>query len=468
MAGSNPTDCQQLQALEEGPPVAVAIADHGFGRQNLPPSEDGYVPSETSVTFGFAADGIVTVELTGDESVERVPVARNSFLSVLERPRLGSRIRRVVGIDADGGRHPVPFVPTMFGEDFALAEPTELSGPTRVERELAGGTIGWLERREPRGEALPDRPAARDLFSDVGKRLFARVLRPAPDSPLRILVFLIEPQGRGPFNGAPGLRLCFGQARSLGGGFGGGCSPLKKMFERGPVQPSLSQEDGGRQFSTLSGLVSDDVARLELFRADGGSADVPLADNAFAADIRRTLFPVKLVAYDAQGRSVWIERVQGLDVTTNPSLPVEGKRRKILEVRGDNEHTATISVSPSTTGGRCSWMRTAGGAGGHGCLPPGFAVPVLSYGLTPTGPDSASDDVFLSAEVSTRVASLHLRFEDGATVEIALVERFGLYAVPVERFAPGRRPELLLARDADRRIVARQGLITAGPGVWPR
>jgi hypothetical protein len=64
--------------------------------------------------------------------------------------------------------------------------------------------------------------------------------------------------------------------------------------------------NGGDQYATVHGLASDDVARLELYLADGERIAVPLTDDAYLIQVARTKFPIRLVAYDIDERIIAI------------------------------------------------------------------------------------------------------------------------------------------------------------------
>jgi hypothetical protein len=166
-------------------------------------------------------------------------------------------------------------------------------GPQRVERQLPPGTIRWLFRHQPRGQSL--QAAGIAVGSLVGSHWqpvrFARVLRPDPSSPTRIVVSLIGKRGR---------NLCM--SVFFPGGGVGGCgvghlAPLKfTTFSGLDLVPN-----GG---FVVAGLASDQVARIELFVANGTHRRVPLRDNAFFTRVARSELPVNLVAYDKQGKVI--------------------------------------------------------------------------------------------------------------------------------------------------------------------
>ena len=94
------------------------------------------------------------------------------------------------------------------------------------------------------------------------------------------------------------------------GGTSGSGMPLDDMFPRSSFTFTYGTVGGGDQFATFAGLASDDVARMEIFTATGDRIPVPLRDNAYLIEVALARFPAKVVAYDAEGRVIGIERTQ--------------------------------------------------------------------------------------------------------------------------------------------------------------
>ena len=65
-------------------------------------------------------------------------------------------MRTVEAVAGDGSRMTLGFESAPFGSSISPEPPTgKPQGPSRVERHVSGGSIGWIERLEPRGEPLP-------------------------------------------------------------------------------------------------------------------------------------------------------------------------------------------------------------------------------------------------------------------------------------------------------------------------
>ena len=298
--------CVPVSALASlGQPVVPVELDHGFGTiGTLPPNapEGKYLPEKAQASYGIVADGVSAVDVYSDDGVHHALVGGNAFLLVEPRPPLGNRVKRIVATDARSGRVEVPVMPAPFGmhvgnQDTGLPA----RGPTGVERTIANPSVGWLDRREPRGQSLTEAGDADVLSSPgFGQVHFARVVKPDPLSNVQAVVALVTSRGLpGP---AGQLLLCTGFLSSST--IGMGCDARERTFSHGPVAATLGSSGGGKQFSQLSGLAADGVARLQVFLGTGEREQVPLRDNVFFAWVPRAQFPARFVGYDSAGRIV--------------------------------------------------------------------------------------------------------------------------------------------------------------------
>jgi hypothetical protein len=65
-------------------------------------------------------------------------------------------------------------------------------------------------------------------------------------------------------------------------------------------------------------------------------------------------------------------------------------------------------------------------------------------------------EVFVTGVVGPQVGSVELRFEDGESVELDLLEDYFFYMVPRNRYGKGHRPTVLVARDEDGLVLSRR------------
>ena len=137
---------------------------------------------------------------------------------------------------------------------------------------------------------------------------------------------------------------------------GGGCSPIAAFFQHGPTSTGVSTSSGGDQYSWLSGLASDDVASIRLFLGNGETEDVPVTDNAYVAQVERAFFPVRVVAYDAEGRIVGNELPTGRRHAD--TCGASGAQQRAHPGRGSPGRTARLRL-PSRRAGRWSALLDA-------------------------------------------------------------------------------------------------------------
>ena len=282
----------------------------------------------------------------------------------------------------------------------------------------------------------------------MGALRYARVLTPDPASSQHVALAIIDvPKGREPaWTGLQGEVLCH---YTFGGGLGGGgCSPLADYFSRGPVSYGTSGS-GGEQYAFVSGVASDDVARMELYLATGERVAVALRHNVFIAEVARTKFPARLVAYDRQGRVIGVENMAHDPLADPGPRPIADKQRIVKRVVGASGTRGTVRVGPSTAGTRCHRISFENGAGGGGCLPKGLE-PQLSLGVVNTGSDS-----FVTGTVADGTSAIELRFPTGERVVVEVVEGVVAHPLTPAEAASGG-PELAIALDGAGKEVGRQ------------
>ena len=442
--------CAPLDELRRAQaPAVTVIVDSSFGsRQDVTPNEEGYVPARASASFGVVADGVEAVELETNEGRVEAIVASNAFLAVTENPPLGMRTKELTAVGAQGQRVTVPLAEAPFGDYGAPARPGAAPGPTKVERQVEGGTIGWLLRREPRGQSLEEAGLDASQFGleriARGEVIHARVITPDPQghAPFVIGVVRFE-RGQLPF-GQSGEQVCTLVA------YGGGCSPIAHLFPPGlPFSVGTMSGYGGNEYVLVEGLASDDVARLELFLANGERTSVPLKDNAYLVEVARLKFPARLVAYDAEGRVIGIESDVHDPLSDRGPRPIPDKQRVVVRVVGANGTKGVVRVGPSTAGTRCHRISFENGAGGGGCLPKGME-PQLSLGVLNTGSDS-----FVTGTVADGTATIELRFPSGERVVVEVVEGVVAHPLTPAQAADGG-PKLAVALDREGGEVGRQ------------
>lgn len=447
------TDCAPLHALQLARTPAVVVAtDEPVGTTYAKPNADGFVPEAYSATFGIASDGISKVSLAADDGQHQALVGGNAFLYVADHPALGTRVRHVEAFAADGSSVDLPLQSSPYGY-FGLPAPPkgEAQGPTRVERKVSGGTLGWIERGEERGEPIPEklmakiRPLVRRKLGDSPPAL-ARLIKPDPGDNLRIAILAgpLAPQGD--------RLVCM--VVLYGFSMGGGCAPLGQMFERQPFAAVGGSVSGADQYADFEGLVSDDVAQMKLFLPSGGVASVPLHDDAYMTRVARSDFPVRLVAYDKEGRVIGIQTVADDGMASRAPAEAKSSVRELARVKGDGGATAVLEAGTPVGGYRCWTISFTDGRSGGGCTPwPSKEKPLLF--LTA---DHVGTDVFVTGQVPPPVDLATITLPDGTVAKVAPISGFVVYAVP-GRFVQGSRLFLALrAFDASGNEIDHRGL----------
>jgi hypothetical protein len=426
-------------------PVRVLLADWGVGRGDKQETIgfDVYHSARAQVTAGIAADGVETVELVDDHGTHRVPARSNAFLYVAERPEVAQRVTHVRAELEDGRVVGVPFTVSPSGPTAGFGSGSgEPGGPTKVERVINNGSIGWIERREERGEVLDD--AMRKRIGTFKRIDFGRVMAPDPGSAKRIVVALGEIEGVGAHPGVMGI--C--STLVTHGIVTGGCMPLGDMFPRAPFTFGYSVSGAGDQYATFAGLASDDVARLEIFTATGNRVDVPLRDNAFLRDVALARLPARVVAYDAQGRVIGIER------TPRDEGPQRIIPTPILELSATVPGVGTLELRANETreGGECWAARSTGTV----TVNVGACV-TKDWTFAPLRVSTLADPaVFVYGRARSDIRHLELRYADRTTREITPGERgYVLNVIPKEHREEGHQLVEIVGRGADGRVIAR-------------
>jgi hypothetical protein len=428
-----------------GGPARVVIADFALGKGDKQAwyGIDRYHSAKLQITAGIAADGVESIVLEDDVGRHEVQVSSNAFLYVASEPEVGQRVKRVWA-RSKAGLDPVPFAPALFGRPAGQPSRPAPAAPA-IERKVKGGTIGWLEEREPRGESLDVLPPGGLPGHARGNAIFGRVLKPDPDRPFRVVLTVNTERP----DGLPATVCVWPVTRA---GASGGCQPYSDAFDRGPIVVGGSMRFGSDAFMTISGMASDDVARIDALLADGQHAEVPLEDNAFVIDLPRANLPARFVAYDDDDRVIGV---------TKPwsdfgawAGPARGRARLLLRVTGPEGVAGELFVGPSTDGGECFYVRDLFGSAaprvGMGCERPIWNGRALELGASWTPPR------LVSGRVRPDVRRVRVRFADGSTTILTPTRGYVLWAVPREHIEPGHELVAFEGLDADGDVLGRQ------------
>jgi hypothetical protein len=429
-----------------GGPARVLIADFslGKGRKRAWYGIERLQSSKLQITAGIAADGVRSMVLEDDAGRHEVPISSNAFLYVVREPEVGQRVKRVWA-RSEGGLVAIPFAPAAFG--FHVGAPSRPAPPApAIERKVEGGTIGWLEEREDRGESLDVVPPGGLPGRARENAIFGRVLTPDPDRPFRMVLAVNtqEPNGRPE-------TVCFWPVTHAGG-VSGGCMHYGEAFDRGPIVASGLMTLGSNAFITVSGVASDDVARIDALLADGQRAEVPLRDNGFIVDLPRANLPSRLVAYDDEDRVIGVTHPWS-DLGMHAG-PARGRAKLLLRVSGPDGVRAELFVGPSTDGGECVFIKeffSSNDTGGSvGCERPVWNGQALQLGASWTPPR------LVSGRVRLDVRHVRVRFADGSITTLTPTRGYVLWAVPRGHVKPGSEVIAFEGLDADGNVLGRQ------------
>ena len=141
------------------------------------------------------------------------------------------------------------------------------------------------------------------------------------------------------------------------GGAGGGCAVRADLFKAGPISVGSMLDSGSDQFATLTGIASDDVARIVAFLATGQTMKVPLRDNVYLVDVARAKMPVRLVAYDTHGRVIGIQTPGGMLGGGGVSAPAQGRAVSVRKLTSPTGATAELLIGPASGNGHCYYVR---------------------------------------------------------------------------------------------------------------
>jgi hypothetical protein len=274
----------ELAALQE--PLAVLTAGDVF-----------FSGSEGKATalYGVAADDVDSVAVeTADGERHPATLQNNAFL-YLAAGNNSFAVRA-------GGDAPVRAIADESGQTHAVAietgppskrlKPTDLPGPTTVDRELGPSRVGWLERGESRGMPYVWPGAAPATV------LTSRLVHPNAGSSFEMGVAF----GKDREGDETAGWYCLSWLWPLVKGDGNyGCS---RDTVTG-LLPMYGAGQGADQFPLFAGLAADEVASVDLFFPNGARLSVPVVDNVYAFQAPRAV-AAKLVAYDAHQRVVGI------------------------------------------------------------------------------------------------------------------------------------------------------------------
>jgi hypothetical protein len=471
----NATRCAPEHALQTAVQPAVVVAvDEPIGGTIGPTGADGYKADAYLATFGIASDGVKQVTTDGDGGPAEAELGGNAFLYVADHPKIGARVRSISAVAGNGKRVALDFEASPFGI-FDLAAPPKgtFHGPTRVQRRLVGGTIGWLQRSEQRGSDVP--ASLRNRLAPMIQQLThlshtvtgaswprqavrpitERELQPDPNDFSRIILV-----GLSPNNSMRNSNAGICVYNSGGNSIGGGCEALNRLFTNGPLNLAISGGGPG-QYSLVTGTASDDVARITAYLGTGDVIPVALRDNVFLARIARADYPLRIVAYDRSGKVVSISNFANDGMTSPAPAAARTSVRTIDRVKGEHGGSATLRAGTPAGGYRCWTITLNSGAQQGGCN----AWPIHEAPLELLNTQWSSGDLFLLGQTPSDITKVTIIFRDNSSQSLNTTDGFALAALPAnETVGKTILLELEAFNAAGRQLAIREIKIRHPPG----
>jgi hypothetical protein len=235
----------------------------------------------------------------------------------------------------------------------------------------------------------------------------------------------------------------------------------------------LDSENGGPQWVN-GDFLDPDVRRIEIEYEDGTVAPVPFVwvtepidAGFFSFDVPPEHLAVGhrvtlIRAFDDNDRELarrtfpfsdprWESGPDGL-----PRVADRTQKRTLFELEDRKGNPWTLVVAPAPEEKLC-WAYNFGG----GCFSPKFPATPDALHLNGGGV------VSVCCAVGDGVATVELRYEDGARTALEPVEGFLLHLIPPEHYAVGHRLREIVMRDAEGNEVATRALATDRRAVYP-
>jgi len=361
---------------------------------------------------------------------------------------------RVRGADTELGRRVRPLVIALAavlvvavtGTAFALERYVFVGkpAPPAVKKEFS-------RMNEPtRGLLLPERHRPPGV---LGARARAAAVIEASTGPVYLWVAPTRSGGYCEF-----LEIV-GNGRPDGRGNGGGnCTPKDNRL----YATHRGTRVRGRFVQFVHGQTPRAARRVELRFPNGTVKKVPVRRRFFLAEIPGRIPPAgqagprfTVVALTSDGRVVGRQRF-GRILHPPYDLDVSG-RRPLLEIRTRRTKRLLRLYVLESAGQSCYRVVHASGMASGGCGP---HAPVPDEIIVSPEQIGAAGDprtmLLLHGEVGRRIASLELRFDRGPSERLPLVKGWTLYQVDPADLTAGRLPTMLVGRDSEGRVVAKE------------
>ncbi len=466
-AAQGVNECVTLRELRRSPAPAL-VASTAYLRVSRRHMAGGI--------FGFVEDDVHGLEVVRSLGGRQAAVlGGNAFLALSVLGPTYDPIVRVRATAGNGRSVAVPFpgnasgpIPPGAPVYWRLA-PLTFAGPARPQAQLSHPTIGWLDRREPRGQ--PFIPNLTLFGPGQGNVVFSRSIQPDPGNPFRIGLSLIS-VGPHPGDFVPGPE--WGETIPLRPGLRLLCAAELYPLRPKPIgylctkagtsallfrarHPLTVRRMFREVYTRVSGLAADGIDEVDLYLANGRVIPAALRDNAYTVEASSQDFPAKIVAFDHHHRAVEVD-VIGLDqritLTACPAaLPARGRSADVKPYERIDLATAHVAGRP-ILGRRIAQIEHALGE------PGAITATQMLYGGTSAG------DALLTISLREQRA-VGLTYRDPALVDARLGRLLTLQPPDLERRIAttyGRSFTLRVGYGSDPGLVGCSGLFSATSG----
>jgi hypothetical protein len=225
----------------------------------------------------------------------------------------------------------------------------------------------------------------------------------------------------------------------------------------------------GEELTLVAGYVADNVGSVSLRSPEGSTIPVRMAERFFLAELPAPATGYTLIAHGRRGEEIKSSPISDFSAGFQDAFQrkAAGRARTVIATKDSRGRPLTLTLRPVENGEVCATTRSRGG----GSISCAALHDVRASSGIAVHPSLREVMVFLVGSVGPEVATLTLEHEDGAEIDLPIVERFVLYDIPCAHFYEGARPIRLVGRDKSGRVVASEAVTQRvfGPktSVWP-
>ncbi len=221
-----------------------------------------------------------------------------------------------------------------------------------------------------------------------------------------------------------------------------------------------SEEYGGQVVRLFFGRAGNGVSRIAL-RFGEQTVDVPVIGRYFIAEFASPQqAPDEFLSYGDDGtvleQHAFLRAGNAPPAAPSPHQVTQPHEVTRIDARNGVEHV-TLRVARASDGSYCQIVQSNRTPTNSGCSvtpprPHEIGVSAMDFGGAPGG------ILLLVGPVGSKITTLELRYQDGRLATVPLHRGWALYEVAPADYVDGRRPQMLLGRNASGREVASERL----------